>query len=147
VVTNPEFVLPDYAHLPGANARHEEGFLDHVIETIPDSVSETNIQGHAAWNYTLSLIEHGYFWEAHEVLEAMWMRAPMNSREKSFFKLMIQIVNAELKVKLMRNNAVKRLCEQAEESLEQVFGKHHSATLLGYSHTRISKIIHNIRQK
>ena len=61
----------------------------------------------------LRLLDTGWFWEAHEVLEPVWMACPPNSRERMAIKALIQIANARLKARMGMNRAVERLLVEA----------------------------------
>ena len=116
-----DFPLPGHAYLPGINKRHAEGFLDHIIDLLPREVCDETADTNIPWNYGLRLIDEGFFWEAHEVLEAVWMAAQPNSREKHLVQGMIHLANAKLKKKLEKETASLRLITLAEESLKRAF--------------------------
>jgi predicted metal-dependent hydrolase len=61
----------------------------------------------------LRLLDSRWFWEAHEVLEPVWMACPPNSRERKAVKALIQIANARLKARMGMNRAVARLLVEA----------------------------------
>jgi len=113
--------LPAYAHVPGSNDRPPEGFLDHILEKLPETTTSENAGSNVGWHYALRLMQEGYFWEAHEVLEAVWMRAPHNSRERSLVQGVIHLTNAYLKRVMYQENAKVRLVEKAEECFERAF--------------------------
>lgn len=119
--TADDFRLPDYAHVPGHNERHAEGFLDTVIELAADPTSDKSAPANLAWMFGLRLMKEQYFWEAHEVLERVWMNAPPNSRERHLVQGVIHIANAALKLKMERPGAAKRLSVLAQECIGQAF--------------------------
>ena len=41
----------------------------------------------------LALYRAGYFWEAHEAWEPLWLAAPPNSRERALLQGLIQLAN------------------------------------------------------
>ena len=63
----------------------------------------------AAYRYGWALFEAGFHWEAHEVWEAVWMRADPNSRERSLLAGLIQVANARLKARMGSARAHARL--------------------------------------
>jgi predicted metal-dependent hydrolase len=63
----------------------------------------------------LDLEAGGYFWEAHEVLEALWLRAVPNSRERHLLQGFIQRANAGLKSAMGAERASRRLWGLAAE--------------------------------
>ena len=68
-----------------------------------------------AWNYGLFLIVYGYYWEAHEVLEPVWMTAPPNSRERALLQGLIQLANAFLKADMGNDRAARRIAGLASQ--------------------------------
>lgn len=67
----------------------------------------------AGWQY----LREGYFWEAHELFEPVWMQTRPNSRERHFVQAAIQTANAALKDRMGRPRAVLRLCDLAQAHL------------------------------
>jgi len=101
---------PDYAYVPGQTPRHPDGWFDDLRATVVSGTSAKELQETPAWNAGLSYLEAGYYWEAHEVLEPVWMALPDGSREKEMVQALIQLANAFLKRKMNRPRAVSRLC-------------------------------------
>lgn len=110
----PLFPLPEAAHLPGATPRPDEAAFDAVKATVPAVTTTADAAGNAAWQHGLRLIAHGYYWEAHEVLEPVWMNAPPNSPERHLLRAAIQLANAALKQRMGWPKAALRLCDLAE---------------------------------
>lgn len=70
-----------------------------------------------AWKTGLAYLDNGYFWEAHEVLEPVWLQAPPNSVERKFVQALIQLANANLKLSMGRPKATLRLCAAVDRLL------------------------------
>ncbi|MBL3705460.1 DUF309 domain-containing protein [Sulfitobacter sp. BDSS02] len=70
-----------------------------------------------AWRAGWLFVRNGYFWEAHEVLEPVWMTLDAGP-ERQFVQGVIQVANAALKLKMGRPNAVRRLCDIADGHLD-----------------------------
>ena len=113
--------LPTHVYIPGKNTRHKEGFLDHIIELAPETTKSDSCAENIAWHFGLRLLREGFYWEAHEVLEAVWMNAPHNSQEKFLVQGIIHIANARLKALMDLPEAEKRLLKLAEESVERAY--------------------------
>lgn len=124
------FALPDHAYVPGRTPRHTEGFLDHVKRAAPTPTSDTGARGNRAWTYSLRLLENGYYWEAHEVLEEVWRNAAPNSRERYLVQGLIHIANAALKVQMRRPEAAGRLAELALDCIREAFRTHETDVLM-----------------
>ncbi|TDK46183.1 DUF309 domain-containing protein [Antarcticimicrobium luteum] len=71
-----------------------------------------------AWGAGWQYLQQGYFWEAHELFEPVWIALPPNSRQRAFVQGAIQIANAALKARMGRPRAVLRLCDIARGHLE-----------------------------
>ena len=59
----------------------------------------------------------GYFWEAHELFEPVWMALEEGSDDRRFLQALIQLANAQLKIKMQRPKAAKRLCMMVRDLL------------------------------
>ncbi|EEE35770.1 conserved domain protein [Rhodobacteraceae bacterium KLH11] len=101
---------PPHAYVPGRTARHPEGLFDDIKSGL-DGIPAHRMHETRAWACGLMFYRDGYFWEAHEVLEAVWMACPPNSPEKLMVQGVIQRVNAELKLKMGQERAANRLFE------------------------------------
>jgi hypothetical protein len=77
-------------------------------------------QDNAAYVYGHRLLEAGFYWEAHEVWEAVWMNCRPNSTEKVLLKALIQQANARLKRSMGKENAARRLESMVEALRHEV---------------------------
>ena len=132
-----QFALPEAAHVPGQTPRPAEGFLDAVIAEAPAQTLHAETGRNPVWHYGLILIERGFFWEAHEVLEPVWMRAAPNSRERFLVQAVIHIANGALKLRMFRPQAARRLAGLADENLARAF-EGHRGTLMGLDQARVA---------
>lgn len=122
--------MPPHAHIPGRNCRHDEGRWDDVRATAQPGMSAEALAASPAFTAGMDFFENGFFWEAHEVWEAVWMACPPNSAEHRFVQALIQLANAELKLAMEKPKAAMRLCgiaaahlsEAARGGQEQVLG-------------------------
>ncbi len=99
---------PAHKHIPGQNARHPEDAFDWIRD---QAAAEAE---NAAWLYGLQLLHKGFYWEAHEVLEPVWMAAAPNSAEKAMAQAVIQLANAALKLDMDKPKAAVRLAGMVE---------------------------------
>lgn len=116
-----EIPLPDYAYIPGINTRHEEGFLDHVKDMALDVTKDATARHNVTWLYGIRLLENAFYWECHEILEEVWMKASPNSREKHLVQGVIHLTNAALKIKMDRASAAKKLTSLAANSFHEAY--------------------------
>ena len=128
---------PERVYIPGKNERHAEGAFDAVCETAMPSMSVEALSECAAFQHGLLYLEHGYYWEAHEVLEPVWMALNDETRERIFVQALIQIANAQLKNLMGRRKAAIRLCGISRELLDRA----ESQQLMGVSRSDYDKML------
>ncbi len=111
--------LPDHAHVPGINGRPDEALMHAIIATAPEVTRDG--EANPAFDYGLRLLREGYYFEAHEVLEPVWMNAAPNSRERALVRGVIQLANAALKKRMGMSNAARRLQAIANALFDDAF--------------------------
>ena len=65
----------------------------------------------------MALYRAGFFWEAHEAWEPLWLAAAPNSRERALLQGLIQLANGWLKLRMGRAPAAARIAALAGEHL------------------------------
>ena len=109
--------LPPHRYVPGRTDRHPEDGFDPIKGSVTEEIPPEQLHRTAAWTTGLAYFEAGYFWECHELLEAVWMRTPEASAERDMVQAIIQLANARLKLRMERPRAAWRLCEMVEAHL------------------------------
>ncbi|MCB1381754.1 MAG: DUF309 domain-containing protein [Notoacmeibacter sp.] len=110
--------LPEQPYQPGRTERPHAGIvfdLSARARSVPSVMSAEN----EALAAGLCLIHRGWFWEAHEVLEALWQGLPMNSAERHVVQALIQHANARLKQEAGQARAAARLDAIAQDHLDE----------------------------
>src|SRR3954465_8238379 len=112
--------LPRWAWTPGV-----EGQADHETLAMAKALVPARFNGfvparHPALRYGLALNDSGFFWESHEILEAVWAAAPQGGRERILLRACIQIANANLKLRMGRFHAASRLFGEAGAGVDDV---------------------------
>lgn len=118
---------PSHPYVPGRGRRHEEGIFDFIkagvnqccVDELPDT---------AAWQYAIAFHNEGYYWEAHEILETVWMACPPNSAEKIYVQGLIQRANAALKESMGQLRAALKISREADLLIEEA--QHRSGGVL-----------------
>jgi DUF309 family protein family protein len=107
--------LPEWAYVPGgaASAEPDHDTLWRAKALVPARFRGFVPTRHPALRYGIALNDAGYFWEAQEVLEAVWAAAPQGGRERILLRACIQIANANLKLRMQRPYAAVRLWGEA----------------------------------
>jgi hypothetical protein len=118
VVTMP---LPSYRYIPGENARPDQALFDAVKELAPAVTLSATAADNVAWRYGMRLLNTGYYWEAHEVLERVWINAAPNSRERHLVRAVIHLANGMLKEIMGRPNARRRLAGLSRSAFAAAF--------------------------
>jgi len=119
-LTGVHLALPRWAHTPGETAEADRETLAMALAQIPARFEGFVPARHAALRYGLGLNDAGYFWESHEILEAVWAAAPQGGRERILLRACIQIANANLKLRMRKSNAASRLFGEALSELNEL---------------------------
>ena len=109
--------LPRVAHVPGTGSKPDRVPLDAAKALVPRQVSAVEWETNEPYRYGVRLCLEGFFWEAHEVWEAVWMACLPNGLERRLLRALIQLANAALKLRMGRINAAARLLAEADELL------------------------------
>lgn len=117
---NTNVPLPAHAYIPGSSPRHPEGFFDNLRSSVRPGMSAETLSGTSAFRSGLRFLKAGYFWEAHEVLEPVWMALPPDTPERYLVQALIQLANAKLKARMNRPRAAIRLCQLTRGLLHKV---------------------------
>ena len=121
--------LPELPHIPGRTARPVSSPAFDAAAAAPVYTIDRMWPENETYLYGLELYAAGYFWEAHEVWEPVWMRSPGNSRERLVVQGLIQLSNACLKIVMGRPEAALRLLEIARQKVAEAI--HGGASVMG----------------
>lgn len=105
--------FPAHAYVPGQTPRHAEGAFDALRDTARPGMSVRDLAACPAFRTGLRYLDGGYYWEAHELLEPVWMALPSGSAERALVQGLIQIANGFLKLRMGRPRAARRLLQMA----------------------------------
>ncbi|MCF6240193.1 MAG: DUF309 domain-containing protein [Bacteroidales bacterium] len=114
--------MPNYAFLPGINQHPNKNPQQrHILEIqdVKEPINELNWQNTQAYLYAIDLFNRGYYWEVHEVLENLWIKAGKETEPATFLKGIIQLAVALLKVKTGNFYGGKRLYNKAMIHLQR----------------------------
>jgi hypothetical protein len=105
--------------------------LEAAKALVPRPVTAAGWEGNEPYRYGAALCLNGFFWEAHEVWEAVWMACSPNGHERRLLRALIQLANAALKLKMGRPNAASRLLAETEEMLIDLGAGGREGALMG----------------
>ena len=102
----PDYPLPPYAFLPGYAPhpeRHPGGHMRggrEAPEPSPNPLDAGLWAHNRAYLLGLDLFNYGYYWEAHEKWEALWLLAGEEKGTASFLKGLIKLAAAGVKIRV-----------------------------------------------
>jgi predicted metal-dependent hydrolase len=97
--------------------------LEAAKALAPSVMRHEDWQDNAAYLYGHDLLGAGFFWEAHEVWEAVWLSCLPNSVEKLLLRMLIQQANGRLKLAMGRYRAAERLAAEVEVLRSELAGR------------------------
>lgn len=112
----PQLAMPSYRYLPGKNLHPGENHLP----TFTDQ---------EALRYGIDLYHGGYFYEAHEAWESLWLHLPKGDLQRALLHGLIQLTAAMLKLELRQWAPAQRLSRRALHYIDSV--RHHSPQVQG----------------
>ena len=110
-MNDADIALPGHAYVPGLSPRHGGDAFAALRRTVRIGMSVQELASSAAFRAGLHFFHQGYHWEAHEVLEPVWLATPPASAERHVVQALIQLANARMKARMGRTRAVIRLCD------------------------------------
>jgi hypothetical protein len=135
IPTASNLLLPRWAYVPGetdeADADYET--LAQAKLLVPARFREFVPARHPALRYGIVLNDAGYFWEAQEVLEAVWAAAPQGGRERILLRACIQIANANLRLRMLKPHAASRFLGAALMELNALSARKATAAGHGFA--------------
>jgi len=112
--------LPRWAYVPGESEKSSADYetLARIKVLVPPRFGGYVPARHPALRYGLTLNDRGYFWEAQEILEAVWAAAPQGGRERILLRACILIATANLRLRMQKSHVAARLLGEALGELE-----------------------------
>ncbi len=104
--------FPRYGFLPGVDPHprfHPEAHNPFPNEASADPLVVDQWRNNNHYLYGCDLFNHGYWWEAHEAWEAVWMGCRRDDTAARYLQALIQAANALLKARMGRPRALARL--------------------------------------
>jgi hypothetical protein len=112
--------MPGWPYNPGTDHAPDREPLEFVKRLVPLRFNRFVPADDPAFLYGLALHDGGFFWEAHEIWEAVWKAAPMNGRDRLALRALIQIANAGFKRRIERPRAAVRLVDETKGLLSEL---------------------------
>jgi len=106
--------LPRAPHRPGSGSSPDLAPLQRAKAQAPRRTDPQAWAENLPYRYGWRLYEAGFYWEAHEVWEAVWLACSPQSRERLLLQVLIQLANARLKAVMGQTKAALRLLAEVE---------------------------------
>src|SRR5258705_9342705 len=112
--------LPRWAYGPGESDKSSADYqtLSQITVLVPPRFGGYVPARHPALRYGLTLNDRGYFWEAQEILEAVWAAAPQGGRERILLRAWILIATANWRLRMQKAHVTARLLGEALGELD-----------------------------
>lgn len=96
-----------YSDVPLPETRYRPGRMPRPADRGPAGLADR-------FRYGVDLYNNGYWWEAHEAWEAVWLRLQPNSAMRHGVQGLIQAANCHLKIHLGQARAARSLARDLE---------------------------------
>ena len=116
----PEKSFPTYAYLPGKHPHPVRDPGGHSYRNEPVTVAVDAALGSDVFRWGIDLFNHGYYWEAHEAWEPLWHAAKQSTQHRQFFKGLILLAAAGVKIREGKWVAAARHATRAAALFRQV---------------------------
>lgn len=117
----PEKNFPGYAYLPGKHPHPVRDPLGHSYQSDPVAlVAVEESLSSKGFRWGVDLFNHGYYWEAHEAWEPLWHAAKRSTQHRLFFKGLILLAAAGVKIREGKRVAAARHAARAAALFRQV---------------------------
>lgn len=119
--------FPAYRYLPFQPGtphptRDPQGHSYGAEEEYLAGFSAADWQSCQPYLYGIDLFNHGYWWEAHEALESVWLAAGQETETGQFVQGLIQLAAAQLKRFMGEERGARLLTESGVEKLSFAAG-------------------------
>lgn len=121
--TNRPF--PPYRYVPGKAphpTRDPEGHSYNKHPVKPAIFKTGQWQTCNEYLYGIDLFNHGYWWEAHEALEAVWVAAGRQTETGLFIQGLIQIAVSHLKMFQGFSDVATRMAKEGLDKMKRITG-------------------------
>jgi len=124
----PDRAMPPYAYVPGRQPHPVRDPRGHSFGRAPDTPDPPDPRcwrACPAYLYGVDLFNHGYYWEAHEAWEALWHACGRRGPAGTFFKALIGLAAAGLKVRMGNPRGVRGHAQLAANLFKEIaLGSH-----------------------
>lgn len=115
--------LPPYAHIPGQTPHpvsDPRGHLHGTPHETPPPLDPFHWQASEVYRHGVDLFNHGYYWEAHEAWESLWLAAGRSGPVAIWLKALIKLAAAMVKIRAGNAAGGRRHALRAQELLDEL---------------------------
>jgi len=115
--------FPPYRFIPGKSPHPTRDPEGHSYNQRPEPPAEFDA---ARWRncreylYGIDLFNHGYWWEAHEALESLWIAAGRETETGQFLQGLILIAVAHLKMFQGFADVARRMADDGLDKMKHI---------------------------
>ncbi len=119
----PDRELPPYTYIPGRAPHPLSDPRGHSYGRESRDAQPAGGAGHAPsveFLWGVDLFNHGYYWEAHEAWESIWLSAGRETSRGRFLQALIKLAAAGVKAREGRPAGIRRHAARARELLDGI---------------------------
>lgn len=123
----PQLPFPEYAFVPGKHphpATDPDGHLYGETPAPVPSIDPANPIESMTFLFGIDLFNAGYYWEAHEAWEQLWVAAGRTGELADFLKGLIKLAAAGVKSREGQRSGVERHARRALQLFQQLRDRH-----------------------
>ncbi len=132
----PELPFPPYTYTPGVAPHPVSDPAGHAFgkeHQRPTAIEPTRWRESREFLFAVDLFNYGYYWEAHEVWESLWLSAGRSGLVADFLKGLIKLAAAGVKLREGRAVGVQRHTDRARQLFQGVQASAGMNSFLGLS--------------
>jgi len=117
--------FPSYRFVPGRSPHPTRDPEGHSYNKAPEQLVLFEVdqwRSCGEYLYGIDLFNHGYWWEAHEALEAVWVAVGRHTETGLFIQGLIQVSVAHLKKFQGFNDVAKRMATEGLVKMKRIKG-------------------------
>ena len=145
----PERPFPAYAYLPGRQPHpvRDPGGHSYRAEAAQDAHEGAHDKSDLLY-WGMDLFNHGYYWEAHEAWEELWLEADNGSARRRAYKGLILLAAAGVKIREGKIAAAQKHARRAATHLRAAADDpdRFLSAALGYRFDRLSDEVERISE-
>ena len=116
----PQRAFPERAYVPGQSSRPVAEADSPALELEAVYLPHPRWREHAEYLWGVDLYNAGFFWEAHEVWEALWRANAHDADQHLYLQGLIQTAAACLKGVMLDADSARRIGARALERLDRL---------------------------